>query len=231
MKLDEAQLQRAARLADTAELTFWTEKASASEHIFSESFEADWRQLCARVADHQIPPYRVSLGWPYYVRRSIAVVLLCGLLACLTMPEVVQAGCEKLVEAVKHMVTEYTEYRYHSTVSDDTEMVPLHISYLPEGMQQTEYHADEYELRVLYQKGQQYFTLDQRLVTENDQLVYLFDTEDARIENTTLHSAKLELIYKEDRITYIWLYGAYHISGTSNLGIEELQKILNGLSL
>ena len=113
-------------------------------------------------------------------------VLICFLLTCLAAPEAVQAGCAKLMEAVRYVVTEYTEYRYHSTVSEDTAFVPLEIGYLPEGMELAEKYEDESELHLLYRNGMQYFILDQRIVTENSHLTYRMDTENARVERKVL---------------------------------------------
>ena len=39
------------------------------------------------------------------------------------------------------------------------------------------------------------------------------------------------LIYKDDLIQYVWQYDKYHISGRSNLPIEEIEKILNNLKI
>ena len=46
-----------------------------------------------------------------------------------------------------------------------------------------------------------------------------------------LNLTYLDLIYKDDLIQYVWQYDKYHISGRSNLPIEEIEKILNNLKI
>lgn len=231
MKLTEETLRRAAALADAMELASLPDKDTCPRHCFSRQFEQEMATLLGRVERGEITPYAVHLGWPYYARRGAAAVLLCFLLTCLVAPEAVQAGCAKLMEAVRYVVTEYTEYRYHSTVSEDAAFVPLEIGYLPEGMELAEKYEDESELHLLYRNGMQYFILDQRIVKENDRFHFFVDTENADTETKLFRGATLELIYKEDRISYIWLYDSYHIFGKCNLGQEELEKILESLVL
>lgn len=229
MKLTEEDLHRAAVLADAMELASLPDKNACPQHCFSQQFEQEMEALRGKVARGEIAPYAVRLGWPYYARRGVAAVLLCFLLTYLVAPEVVQAGCAKLMETVRYVVTEYTEYRYHSTVSEDTAFIPLEIGYLPEGMELAEKYEDESELHLLYRNGMQYFILDQRIITENDRFILGLDTENADIETKLFRGAELELIYKEDRISFIWLYDSYHIFGKCNLGQEELEKILESL--
>ncbi len=159
MKLTEETLRRAAVLADAMELASLPDKDACPRHCFSQQFEQEMETLLDRVERGELAPYAVHLGWPYYARRGAAAVLLCFLLTCLVAPETVQAGCAKLMEAVRYVVTEYTEYRYHSTVSEGTAFVPLEIGYLPEGMELAEKYEDESELHLLYRNGMQYFIL------------------------------------------------------------------------
>ena len=191
MKLNDAQLQRAATLADTIELSLLPDKAHCPKHAFSAAFEAKMQRLIQQVEHHDITPYKVFMGYAYYAKRSFAAVLIAFLLACVTVPEAVIAGYHKLIDVIENVVTEYTEYKYHSTVPGDAQFVPLQFGYLPEGMEVVTEKIDEDDLHIMYRDGQTYFILDQLLVTENNKMKYIIDTEDATVEKMSLHDSEL----------------------------------------
>ena len=231
MKLNDVQLQRAAALADTIEMTFLPDKAHCPKHTFSAEFEAKMQRLIKQVHNSEIKPYRVFLGYTYYAKRSIAAVLIAFLLACVTVPEAVVAGYHKLMDVIENVVTEYTEYKYHSTVPGEAQFVPLEFGYLPEGMEVVTERIDEDDLHMMYRNGREYFILDQILVTENNKMKYIIDTENAYVEKSILHENELTLSFKDDEIIYIWTYEKYLITGQCNITREELENILNGLTI
>ncbi|MBQ3206142.1 MAG: DUF4367 domain-containing protein [Peptococcaceae bacterium] len=231
MKLNDTQLQRAAALADAIELSFLPDKEHCPKHNFSPQFEANMQTLIKQVRQNKIKPYRVFMGYAYYAKRSIAAVLIAFLLACVTVPEAVIAGYHKLIDVIEHVVTEYTEYKYHSTVPGDAQFVPLEFGYLPEGMEVVERYEDDTELYILLRSENNHFIIKQLLVTEEDSLKYIVDTEDAYVETKSIFGVNLDLIYKDDLIQYVWQYDKYHVSGRSNLPIDEVEKILNNLKI
>ena len=228
MKLTDDQLHRAAALAQER-LFSQLPQEEQCQHIFSEQFEQNMQRLIAEWKQGNIQPDKVHMGWQYYMRNSIAAVLLCFLLACFTMPEVVQAGCQRIIEAVETVFEEYTEYRYHSNAAGDTEFVPLQFGYLPEGMVETEREEHPTNLFISIDKEDIYIVIDQTLVTENSGFAYIADTEDAEQKIIRVHDEEVYFIYKENRIQFIWLHGAYHITGQSNLPEDEVVKILENV--
>ena len=231
MKLNDTQLQRAAALADAVELSFLPDNEHCPKHNFSPQFEANMQTLIKQVRQNKIKPYRVFMGYAYYAKRSIAAVLIAFLLACVTVPEAVIAGYHKLIDVIEHVVTEYTEYKYHSTVPGDAQFVPLEFGYLPEGMEVVARYEDDTELYILLRSENNHFIIKQLLVTEEDSLKYIVDTEDAYVETKSLFGVNLDLIYKDDLIQYVWQYDKYHVSGRSNLPIDEVEKMLYNLKL
>lgn len=231
MKLNDAQLQRAASLADAIELSFLPTQDNCPKHTFSAEFEAKMQHLIKRVRQSEIKPYRVFMGYAYYAKRSIAAVLIAFLLSCVTMPQAVIAGYHKLITVIENIVTEYTEYKYHSTVPGTAQFIPLEFGYLPEGMEQTRNNINEDRLNVMYKNEQCYFSLKQVMITEDMVYGNAVDTENAQVEKKTLRGEDLTLIFKEDTITYVWDYGMYHFWGISNLSLEEVEKILNNLKI
>ena len=231
MKLNDAQLQRAASLADAIEMSFLPAQDNCPKHTFSAEFEAKMQHLTKRVRQSEIKPYRVFMGYAYYAKRSIAAVLIAVLLSCVTMPQAVIAGYHKLITVIENIVTEYTEYKYHSTVPGTAQFIPLEFGYLPEGMEQTRNNINEDRLNVMYKNEQCYFSLKQVMITEDMVYGNAVDTENAQVEKKTLRGEDLTLIFKEDTITYVWDYGMYHFWGISNLSLEEVEKILNNLKI
>lgn len=231
MKLNDTQLQRAAALADAIELSFLPDKEHCPKHNFSPQFEANMQTLIKQVREDTIKPYRVFMGYAYYAKRSIAAVLIAFLLACVTVPEAVIAGYHKLIDVIENVVTEYTEYKYHSHVPGTAQFVPLEFGYMPEEMEVVTERVDEDDLHMMYRNGKKYFILDQILLTENNKRKYIIDTEDAQVEKIILNEHELTLSFKEDEIIYIWTYEKYLITGQCNIAREELENILRGLTI
>ncbi len=232
MKLDEAQLYRAAKLADAMELAMLPDEDTLPKHEFSEQFERDMELLIAKVKRNEIRPYKVFMGWQYYTKRGIAAILICFFLACATMPEAVIAGYHKLIEVIETIVMEVrTDYRYNSDVSADTEFKPVEFGYMPNGMKLVREYTDKNEYEVEYEKEGEYFTLLQRLITENSSLVFTIDSQEAEIGTKLIHGNRLELMKKGDKTNYLWQYNQYQISGRSNLSNEEIESILNNLNI
>lgn len=228
MKLTDDQLHRAAALAQER-LFSQLPQEEQCQHIFSEQFEQNMQRLIAEWKQGNIQPDKVHMGWQYYTRNSIAAVLLCFLLACFTMPEVVQAGCQRIIEAVETVFEEYTEYRYHSNAAGDTEFVPLQFGYLPEGMIETEREEHPTRLFLSFDKGSSYIIVNQTLLTEETGVTYGIDTEDALTKIFMINNNQVRFIYKENRIHFIWLHGAYQITGQTNLPEDEVIKILENV--
>ena len=228
MKLTDDQLHRAAALAQER-LFSQLPQEEQCQHIFSEQFEQNMQRLIAEWKQGNIQPDKVHMGWQYYTRNGIAAVLLCFLLACFTMPEVVQAGCQRIIEAVETVFEEYTEYRYHSDAAGDTEFVPLQFGYLPEGMVETDRDEQEALLYLFYESEKFYFLLNQEQITSDDAITYIVDTEDAMQQVIEIQGEDVQFIYKENRIQFIWLHGACRITGQTNLSEDEVIKILENV--
>ena len=226
MKFTEEQLRRAARRADEILMSQLPDEEACMEHEFSEEFERKMEELIQQVKDGTVPPAKVSMGWRYYVRNGAAAVLLCFLLTCIAMPEAVLAGYQKLVEVIEIVVTEYTEYRYQSNKAADSEFKPMTLKYLPEGMQQTSYRKTESSVHILFQNENQYFEFEQRLLTIENGMTYIIDTEDVQAEVRHIGTEEVQLILKDGVYSYVWIHGSNQITGQSNLSAKEIMKIL-----
>lgn len=229
MKFTEEQLRIAAKQADDRLFTQLPDEAACMDYTFSETFEQNMAQLIEQVKADRIAPAKVPMGWRYYTRNGLVAVLLCFMLSCIAMPDVVLAGYQKLVEVIETVVTEYTEYRYHSNETADAEFVPVTFGWLPEGMEEVERNLTERRMNVYFENESRYFDFSQKILTEENGMTYIIDTENADIETYYIGSETVQLVLKSGAYDYTWVHGKYLISGQTNLSSEEIVKILDSL--
>ena len=240
-KISEKELRQAAIQAE-AYLQAQLPAPETCTNRGSAQLEQRLQQLLAQVQRGEIMPAPLHMGWQYYTRNSAAAVLLCSLLACITMPEAVMAGCQTVIQAVKSVLVEYTEFHYTSTAPADTKFVPLQFGYLPEGLDEIEREENETNFDCLYSNEKRedwknnkeklkYINIRQHLLTEDTVSTYIVDTENAKVKNVRIQGENVEFILKEGRIQYIWLHGAYQITGQSNLPEDEVIKVLEQTTL
>lgn len=229
MKFTEEQLRIAAKRADDRLFAQLPDEAACMDYTFSETFEQNMAQLIEQVKENRIAPAKVPMGWRYYTRNGLVAVLLCFMLSCIAMPDVVLAGYQKLVEVIETVVTEYTEYRYHSNETADAEFVPVTFGWLPEGMEEVERNLTERRMNVYFENESRYFDFSQKILTEENGMTYIIDTENADIETYYIGSETVQLVLKSGAYDYTWVHGKYLISGQTNLSSEEIVKILDSL--
>lgn len=207
-------------------------KDDGSQHRLTPQGQATFAAINRQLKQGRLRPYPVRMGWQYYSKRGAAVLLLGAALTTAAVPDAVQAACRKIIEAVENVFVQYTEFQYTSHAAADTPFVPLVLQYMPDGLAEVEREQDDDSLHVLYANGDltRYFNVNQEIITENDSMVYGVDTEDARQEYIWLQGEEIRFIYKKNRIHFIWLHHAYHISGQTNLSKEETIAILQQLT-
>ncbi len=228
----EEELYAAAEEAQEYLLSLLPSEDSCPPHEFSRAFTAKVEGIYKQLRACTLPHKRAALGWPYYVRRTAAVLFLCFVLTCVAMPEAVMAGYQRLVEIVETIFEDYTEFRYRTEAVEETEFVPLRLGYLPEGMEEVERDETAISLDIIYQdKQKQYFEIDQKIIGKNDKTTYIIDL---RKISSDLDSEELENLkfvdkekYGDGRIRVVWLYEQYRITVQSNLSEEEIVKIIN----
>lgn len=231
-EFSEEDLYLAAREAEQFIRAQYPDAQTCPPHTFSPAFEADMQQLFAQLQNGTLKPSAARLGWPYYLRRSIAAILLCFLLACATMPEAVLAGYQKLIEVVEHVFEEYTEFRYRSDVVGDTEFKPLKLGYLPEGMVEVERNVDKDSVNLLFcNNSSEYFDIYQKKIRDGKGIISILDTEDIPIEIIKIKGENMKLMFKNDRNIFVWQYDNYYISGQTNLSKDDIIKILKEIEI
>lgn len=232
-EFSEEDLYLAAREAEQFIRAQYPDAQTCPPHTFSPAFEADMQQLFAQLQNGTLKTSAARLGWPYYLRRSIAAILLCFLLACATMPEAVMAGYQKLIEVVEYIFEECTEFRYHLNINDDTEFKPLKLGYLPEGMVEVRRIEKEHSIDLLFaEEGNRYFKICQKKFDKtNDVVSIIIDTENAQTKQVKIGNEDVKLIFKNDKTIFIWLHKSYQISGQTDLMEEEIINILKNVEI
>lgn len=227
MKFTEDELRAAAVEARRYMLSQLPDEDSC-QHCFSEQFEQDMEALRRKVRANQVAQKQAFLGWPYYTRRGIAAVLLCFVLACFTMPETVLAGYRYLIEVIETVWDEYTEFRYHSDASADTEFQPLELQYLPEGMEEVSREEQPDGLNIIYENEENgdYLDIYQKIILESNNAKYVIDTEHISSHSFIINSEEVRVFYKNEWIYFNWLYNGYSIGGQTNLSEEQIIEIL-----
>ena len=229
MQLNDDVLCRAAALVRDKRMNSLSEYEEYPVHEFSEAFETEMQGIMDKLGKGEITPYKVSMGWQYYVRHGLVAVLVCILLTCFAAPQAVMAGYQKLVEVIETVVTEYTEYRYQVNATVSNEFQQVMFGYLPEGMEIVKERNTERSYHVEYENDDKYFALEQRLIEKENNLSYVVDTENAVVEKDQINGEEVIYVYKDGIYNYVWIHGNYHIKGDSNLAIGELTKILENV--
>jgi len=232
MKMDEKQLEQAFKQAMQMQIDAMPEESDCPEHTFSDAFEQDMHKLIGEMEEGNIKPAKAPMGWQYYTRRGLTVMLVCCLLTGIAMPDVVAAAYYKLIHAEERMFPEYTEYEVNSTASGESVLMPLELGYIPEDLRidMDAYNKDDTEIYIKLNNNEKFFTLNQMIVTENDSMTYIVDTENAEIEMVAFGDCEeVKLIFKRERYGYVWLHGRYFITGQSNLSRDEIIRILENI--
>lgn len=230
MKLDEDVLRRAAEIVRDKKIEEINQlEQEMPEHIFSDEFEANMQTLIAQVKRGEIKPYKVSMGWQYYVRHGMVAVLVCALLTCIAAPQAVMAGYHKIVDVIETVVTEYTEYRYHVNNATNSELGKITFGYLPEGLELIEEENLDSLYSVDYRNENSYFKLEVTFITEEDGLTHVVDTEDASIETYQIQNDEMKVITKRGANSFTWLHNQHLVTGQTNYSVEELVTILQNI--
>ena len=232
----EEELYAAAEEAQEYLLSLLPSEDSCPPHEFSRAFTAKVEGIYKQLRACTLPHKRAALGWPYYVRRTAAVLFLCFVLTCVAMPEAVMAGYQRLVEIVETIFEDYTEFRYRTEAVEETEFVPLRLGYLPEGMEEIKRYEVIKRVNLVYEnKQEQYFRIDQKLIDENDKTTYIIDLEKMPAGLEVKKRKNMRFVcqkkYNEEQINVIWQYERYRIAIQSNLPEEEIVKIINEIEL
>ncbi len=237
MKMDDKQLEQAFRQAMQMQIDAMPEESDCPEHTFSDAFEQDMHKLIGEMEEGNIKPAKAPMGWQYYTRRGLTVMLVCCLLTGIAMPDVVAAAYYKLIHAEERMFPEYTEYEVNSTASGESVLIPLELEYVPQELKQDKNATIIRPTYIRYDFTDQkpkskmkYFLIKQQIVTENDSMTYIVDTENAEIEIVSFGDGEeVKLIYKDESYNYVWSHGLYFITGESNLSRDEIIKILENI--
>jgi len=233
MEISDEKLQKAAKAIAKAEVEQWKNFESYPDPSLSESFQQKMRALIHDVEAGNVKHAKARMGWQYYTKRSMAAVIVCFLLTCAVMPEVVMAGCQKILSIIETVFEEYTEFHIVSNIGGKSQFNPITLNYLPEGVTEAGREEHDTVLRLVYQneEGENLLIINQRTFSKDAEHNYIADTEDAQIEYYTIQNEPVQMIIKGGIIQFLWGHGAYFINGQTTLPMDELIRILNNVEM
>lgn len=231
MRVTEEQLRNAAVKAREKELAALPAEMHCPDYETSEQFEQTVKQILMQLEQGTLKPDTVRMGWQYYTKRSAAVILLCTGLACAAMPETVMAACQRIIETVEKVFEEYTEFRFGSSTENKVGFIPVTLNYLPDDMKVVRYREFSNGMVVRYENQKDYFSLEQTFVHNNNDLVYILDTEDAQVEKQIYDGKEVTIILKNGLYQYMMICDSCTIVGETSLPYEELINILKNLTM
>lgn len=234
MEISDEKLQEAAKIIAKAEVEQWKNFESYPEPALSESFQQIMQDLIHDVEKGNIEQVRARMGWQYYTKRSIVAVIVCFILTCAIMPETVMAGYQKILSIIETVFEEYTEFHIFSNAEGQHEFEPVTLHYLPVGVVESSREEYPTTLRIAYQDsaGQELLIINQIVFAEEENYLFVADTENAQIEYYTIQKNEtVQMIIKGERIQFLWEHEAYFINGQTKLPMDELIRILNNIEI
>ncbi len=229
-KLSDEELRAAADEVMRYELELFRRYDAYPDHPFRDEMKTRMEDLCRDVENGNIKAARYHMGFTFYAKRCIAALLLIFTLACITIPEVVAAGYQKLIEIVETVFEEYTRFEYSNSQNDNLKdkFVALKVKHFSDNWMEVKKEIRDDNLELVYMNdNNQYFIIYQKVLSKNYKLITTMDTEKHKRNIVKMKGEKVELIYyTEEEIYFIWIHDGYYISGQTDSSQEELIKFL-----
>lgn len=230
MKLTEEQLRKAALLAREKEISQFHTMNDCPAHIFSAEFEAKAQALFTQSGQGTLKRNPARMGWQYYAKRGIAAALIGFLLICIAPPEAVMAGCEKFVKMIETVFEELTEIQFDQSGYTKDEFVAAKLNDLPDDMQEVEHWiGTNGTIFCKYENRDYYFYMEQIIMTEENALAYILDTEEAEVENLSTKNGAVSILQKNGIYQFMLLHDCNLLVGDTNLPYNELVNILENI--
>lgn len=226
MKLTDEKLKQAALLLLDDEVAAMPSDANMPDYPVSSNIEALVNELLSQMEHHTLPKETARMGWQYYTRKGVSIAAIVILLLCVTMPEVVMAGCKKVIEVIETITEEYTLFQY--TTTDDAEVFEPITMVLPNEFVLKREILSEDSAHWTYTYEDKYFIIVQNLIT-SDETAIAMDSEDARKELLYINSDEIILYLEEDICRFVWISGNYQLHGHSNLDQKTVIEILKSI--
>jgi len=231
--VSEDKLQKAAREYLLWELQKFDAYADYPEPEFHGSYKLQMAALRHDVKRGAIKEAEYRMGATFYIKRSIVAILLVFTMACLTMPETVLAGYQKLIEVIETVFDEYTEYRYRvNDVDKIEEFKEIKLNYIPDNLREITKRKSNEGMEILYKdNNNMYIRMYQRKLTAKTRITYLFDLENDSMELVKVKNDYVQFNYKQDEIYLVWQYDNYRINIQTNLKRDVVVNILNNIDI
>lgn len=164
----------------------------------------------------------------YFARQTVAAVLAVAVLTFGGMMTV-EAYREKVIEVVKQVFTEFTQYYFSSDAPGDEmiELPEMTLEYVPEGMKKVDDHVSSQNLRYMLYENENggFFEVTQWPIVAEHAYSRKMDTEDSVITMGTINGYEAMFNEKKGHTTIIWTIENIIYEVFGNLGTDEIKRI------
>lgn len=221
MKVTDALLARYA--AEARDLWLGTLPPDAS-HTFSHRFRRKMKRLLAEQRRSPAMNRAVLIA-----RRTAAALLVAASLTAASLLSV-EAYREKFIEVVTEFFDDLTEFRFSGFADDGAPMPEVTLTYVPEGMEETEREEDEISAIIIFRNREgQRMILQQEYITQSVVSTLIVDTEDAEVEYAQIHGHEVMVITKDGGYHLLWTQDAMRYLLSGNVPLDELIKVVEGI--
>ncbi len=221
MKLSEEALSSGTKLYCEA----WIDEVEtgfnkSEQHIFSQTFCKKMEKIISEQRKKE------RFWFSHKVAKKIAVAMAVILFSILGVTLSVEAYREKLINTVKTILRDLTEFR-RTSVYDESSSTELNVSpeYIPDGFEKIYEFKTTNSNIYQYEKGDIIFSLCAEMYSSESAGVEILDTEDAEIRVEAIDGTEYMICLKADLCTIVWDKGnvSYTISG--NMPEKDLISI------
>lgn len=228
MEITEEMLYKCAPRAEKLWISTLPFDDQIPEHKFSRRFERKMKKLIRK--QKRSPMMKQFLS----AAKKIAVVVLVVATISFSGLMTVEAYRAKLIEVITEVFYDLTHFTFFSSWSGDVGLGEIEFSYLPVGMTEVRRETfDNPKCQTIYLENTEGYQLkaSQQLLTDDDDLELILDSEDANTTTIFFGDSEAFLIVKEDTSTLMWEDEPYLILLTGDFPSEEMIEIANGMSI
>lgn len=197
-------------------------KLPDEEHHFSLAFRLKMRKLISDV-EKEDTVKRTS-----QFKTAVAIILLMfAVIFGASMS--VEAYREKILEIIKSIFYDRTEYNIHLT-NINAEIFTTEINNIPEGYVLKNRTSNTNNLYVYYEKDEKnYFVIRVHNFNNDSNYMITLDTEDAISKNLYINGNQIECYIKENHCSAIWEDENIVISVSGEIAENEFIYIIEGI--
>ncbi|MBR6700938.1 MAG: DUF4367 domain-containing protein [Firmicutes bacterium] len=193
------------------------------EHIFSPTFEEKMDKLLR--TPYRRPKFKTLL----IATAAAAMLILTSTAAVLPPAKDFRTG---FIEIIRQIWTKSTDQNYTATEDHEGKTLRPALSYLPEGMIETDRTALTNSTLISFENKDGYWlTISAKRITEGSGNQFSFDSEGADVCDISINGQPATLVIENNRTLLIFFIDNYSCAVSGTISTEEIIKISECLSL